>query len=247
MDDPIERYLRELADELLVSGRERARILAEAEDHLRESEQALIEDGMRIEEAGAQAIAWFGDASEAGARFNRTSLRAQLHGVPWYIAVFVGAGFLTMGASSLLSSLLSMSFGARSAGAAAFPGREHQGGGAPREARGFEEFIGSFADGAALGGLMLGGTWLLRNSVRRRNGERGARARMAFGLLALAAFGTTGLLLIPLGVWQIVRYPGTGGGYWLASGLAAIGALLVYAAWTTWDVQARASTAAATR
>ncbi|MBI5289287.1 MAG: hypothetical protein HY873_10000, partial [Chloroflexi bacterium] len=144
-----------------------------------------------------------------------------------------GAGFLTMGASSLLTSLLTMSFSARSSGAA------HA---MPRGPRGFEDFIGSFTDGAALSALMLGGAWLLR----RRDGERGARARLALGLLALAAFGATALLLIPLGLWQIVRYPGTGGGYWLASGLAAIGALLVFVAWRTfgWNSAAPAPSVA---
>jgi hypothetical protein len=234
MDDTIARYLRDLDGELLVSGRERDRILAEAEDELRASEQALIEDGMRADRAAAYTLARFGSPSEAGARFNRTSLRARLHGLPWYIAVFVAVGFVTIGASGLLTSLLTMSFGA--APAPAWPWRYGRG-----EAR-LEEFLGSFAEGqphATLAALLAWGAWLLR----RRAHERGARVRLALGLLALAAFGATGLLLIPLGLWQVVRYPGTGGGYWLASGLAAIGALLVYVSWRLFLWKAPASTA----
>jgi len=220
MEDAIDRYMRELSDSLLLTGRERARALEEVEGQLRELEGDIAGAGAAPADALADAVARLDEPAEIAARLNHTSLRAQLHGLPWYLAVFVGAGFLTIGASSLLTSLLSMSFSARSSGAA---------GAMPRGARGFEEFIGSFTDGAALSALMLGGASLLR----RRDGERGARARLALGMLALAAFGATALLLIPLGLWQIVRYPGTGGGYWLASGLAAIGALLVFVSWRT--------------
>ena len=240
MDDAIGRYLRELEGELLVNGRERERILAGTEEELRASEQALIEDGMRAEAAAAYAVERFGDPAEAGARFNRTSLRAQLHGVPWYVAVFVAAGSLALGMADLLGSLLSMPLGARAGVGPAFAPRPRVDGARTGGLRGFEEFLGSIAGAAWASALLVSGTWLLR----RREGERGARARFTLGLLAFAAFGMASLLMVPVGIWQSVRHPGTGGGYWLVSGLAATGAFLVYAAWALSDLRTPAPSGA---
>ncbi|MBI5289998.1 MAG: hypothetical protein HY873_13575, partial [Chloroflexi bacterium] len=135
MEDPIDRYMRELSEGLLLAGRERTRALEEVEGQLREMQRAIAGTGAPPADAIAKAVASLDEPSEVAARLNHTSLRAQLHGLPWYVAVFVGAGFLTMGASSLLTSLLTMSFSARSSGAA------HA---MPRGPRGFEDFIGSF-------------------------------------------------------------------------------------------------------
>jgi hypothetical protein len=94
MSDPVEDYLDQLYAGLRTTPREARRIIAEAEDHLREATAAGVEAGLSEREAQEAAISSFGSV--------RAVVRAHARRVP-PLAVF---GELTMAAWKLVSIAL---------------------------------------------------------------------------------------------------------------------------------------------
>jgi hypothetical protein len=108
----IDEYLDELADALDVSPRRARRILAEAEDHLRETTAELSRRGMRDEAAEREAIARFGSAKLVAARFSGpVSQRAWFFRAYLYAALLGGIVLIAAGIAGELSAGFGLAFG----------------------------------------------------------------------------------------------------------------------------------------
>jgi hypothetical protein len=114
--DPIERYL----DQLLVHLRGRAgdvrRILAETEDHLRDSVEAGLSEGLSEDEAQAQALARFGPARTVARRFGPAEHPLVPLDVLGHLAVagawLGGIGLAAVGVSGLVAGTMGSVWGA---------------------------------------------------------------------------------------------------------------------------------------
>ncbi len=102
MTGPVEEYLRQLAASLRTRPEETSRILAEAEDHLRESVAAGLLAGLTETEAAEAAIASFGTV-RAVARAHQTPRRraaaafTRLVMAIWWLAGAVLTSVFTVG------------------------------------------------------------------------------------------------------------------------------------------------------
>jgi hypothetical protein len=127
--EPIEEYLDQLYRRLRGTPREARRILAEAEDHLREGMADGLAAGLSEREAAAAAVSSFGSV-RAVVRAHDRSLRrfpglALLGGLAMSAWMLAGTGLAAIGASGLLAAVMNRVFGARFVGAvpsgSAFP------------------------------------------------------------------------------------------------------------------------------
>jgi len=96
----ISAYLESLSDELRVRAKARARILAEARDHLHEGVAARLERGLPAADAEREAVDAFGEPRELAARFHeelasasarRASARTALLMAAFLVAVALAA------------------------------------------------------------------------------------------------------------------------------------------------------------
>jgi hypothetical protein len=246
-DDLIERYLDRLLARLRGSARDVRRILAEAEEHLRDATAEAMATGMSEEEAQREAIARFGDPRTVARRFS-----ARLSPVPvWAVATEVARAATLLGAialvaigvSGLIAELFGQAFGARFV-SGDLPGTSYT----PERCAEFLEYFpraGSCARAAelhhwgevvqyrvaagVLGLLVLGGyaLWHLRRREPRYLGvlPDGFSATVATALYGVAA---AGLLLQSLG--GVVFAEGVGDGQWLSGGIVALVMASVYGA-----------------
>ncbi len=125
MSDLVEEYLDELYSKLRGSPRQARRLLAEAEDHLRQGVDEGLAGGLTLEEAQQHAVSSFGSV-RAVVRAHDTRLRrvpgaavlADLVMSGWKLG---SVGLLAVGASGLVVAAMNVLFG-RSFVAAAAPG-----------------------------------------------------------------------------------------------------------------------------
>jgi len=75
----IDDYLAELERELRRRHAPRARLLSEAEDHLRDLSAELAADGLAVEQAEARAVTRFGGAATIAARFAEATASTSAH------------------------------------------------------------------------------------------------------------------------------------------------------------------------
>jgi hypothetical protein len=261
-DDLIEHYLDRLLARLRGSARDVRRILAEAEEHLRDATAEAMAAGMDEREAQREAIARFGDPRTVARRFS-----ARLAPVPtWAVvtelarsATLLGAiALVAIGASGLIAELFGQVFGARFV-SGDLPGSTYT----PERCAEFLEYFpraGSCARAAelhhwgevvqyrvaagVLGLLVLGGYALWR---RRRREPRylgvlpdGFSATVATTLYGAAA---AGLLLQSIG--GLVFAKGVGDGQWLSGGVVALVMATVYGASLYRTILARGALATA--
>jgi hypothetical protein len=171
MTGPIEEYLRELAASLPTRPPETSRILAEAEDHLRESMAAGLAAGLTETEAAEAAISAFGSI-RAVVRAHQTR-RGQVAALLGRAAMtawgVVSVALVSMFAVVFLVGVVSIT-NARHAVPA--PGSQAPpGAGAPRRSH-QEVAIGlgfGMASGPA-GVVVLGGYLITRRRLRARRG-----------------------------------------------------------------------------
>ena len=84
MSGEVERYLLAFNDALVAGADRRERILAEVEEHLRDSVASLIERGLAPEAAAAEAVARFGAPAEAAERFGPDPLGWAQQASAWF-------------------------------------------------------------------------------------------------------------------------------------------------------------------
>lgn len=112
--DPVEEYLDLLFARLRGSPRQARRILAEAEDHLREAVADGLAAGMSEREAQEQAVSGFGSvravvrAHEARRGPGPAAVLADLAASAWMLAAL---GLLAVGASGLVAAAMNATLG----------------------------------------------------------------------------------------------------------------------------------------
>ena len=80
----VERYLLAFNDALVAGADRRERILAEVEEHLRDSVASLVDRGLAPEAAAAEAVARFGAPAEAADRFGPDPLGWAQQASAWF-------------------------------------------------------------------------------------------------------------------------------------------------------------------
>lgn len=119
--DPIEEYLDLLYSRLRTSPRQARRVLAEAEDHLREAVADGLSAGMTEREAREAAISSFGSVRAVvrahDARLRRFPDLAVLSDLVMSAWMLAGVGLLAIGVSGLLAEAMNAAFGPRFVGA----------------------------------------------------------------------------------------------------------------------------------
>jgi hypothetical protein len=246
-DDPIERYLDRLLVHLRGSARDVRRILAEAEEHLRDATAELTAAGMDEREAQREAVARFGDARSVARRFSRRLAPVPPMAVIGELlrtATVLGAvALVAMGVSGVIAELLGRLFGAAFV-AGDLPGTTYtpdrcadfleyfpRAGNCERAAalHHWGEVVQYRAAAGVLGLLVLAGYALWR---RRRREPRylgvlpdGFSATVATSLYGLAA---AALLLLTLNA--AVGGHDSGSGQWLSAGVVALAMAAGYGA-----------------
>jgi hypothetical protein len=245
-DDLIERYLDRLLTHLRGSARDVRRILAEAEEHLRDATSEAMAAGVDEQEAQRQAIARFGDPRTVARRFS-----ARLTPVPiWAVATELARAAIRLGAialvaigvSGLVAELLGRVFGARFV-SGDLPGTTYT---AERCADFLEYFprAGSCAHAAelhhwgevveyrvaagVLGLLVLAG-YALWQRRRREPRYLGVLPDGFAATVATALYGVAGAGLLLLSLDAYVAADGAGNGQWLSGAIVALAMAAVYA------------------
>ena len=243
----IDSYLDELYAALRVEPRQARRILAEAEDHLREAAAVREAAGAAPERAEAEAVAAFGAATVVAARFARelgsaVAPRTFFFRLYLRMAMLVGIGLVAIGLSTAVVIALAWGFG-KDYIAGDIPGTTYT---AERCAyfleyypnpandceqaaveHHFEEIVGYGAATGVLGLLVFASHFWLR---RRFAGNEpaafiGRRAQWALGM---AAFGFVSVPLLLQGLFLTIHTPSSGGGSWLAQGLTSLAFFAVF-------------------
>ena len=119
--DPVEEYLDLLYTRLHTSPRQARRVLAEAEDHLREAVADGLSAGMTEREAQEAAISSFGSVRAVvrahDARLRRFPALAVLGDLVMSAWMLAGIGLLAIGLSGLVAQAMNAAFGPRFVGA----------------------------------------------------------------------------------------------------------------------------------
>jgi hypothetical protein len=112
---PVEQYLDELYGRLRCAPRDARRILAEAEDHLREAVAGGLAAGLAQEEAEEQAVSSFGSVRAVvrahDARRRRLPTLAVLRDLVMAAWRLGSVGLVAVGASGLIAWLMNAAFG----------------------------------------------------------------------------------------------------------------------------------------
>jgi hypothetical protein len=270
--DLIDRYLDQLLGCLRGPARDVRRILAEAEEHLRDATAEALAAGATEEEAQRQAIARFGDARTVARRFSSrlgpVPLRAMVTELLRAATVLGAVAMVAVGVSGALAELFGRAWGAAFV-AGDLPGTTYT----PARCADFIEYFphaGSCEAAAslhhwgevveyrvamgALGLLVLGGYAFLRRA-RRQRGERGSATRAQYlGVLpdgfsatvatSLYGVAAAGLLLQSLNAF-VIGGASSGSGQWLSGAVVALVMAAVYGASWLRMVAARGAAAAA--
>ena len=244
---PVDRYLDRLLNELTLDATHTRRVLAEAEDHLRESARALQDMGLGQEEAERAACDRFGLPRVVARRF------AEEAGVPLLpatfgvhigllLARFAGIGVLAIGLSGLLAWGFGGMFGQDfvtgdtngvtytaercadfmklkpvAADCASAATLHH-----------YDEVRFERIDAGVLGLIILGGYWLLTRRYRNLSGVRVLPEGLSAGVGA-SAFGIVGAGLLLLSVGQSAFQGTTGIGGGLSAAIVSLAVFGLYA------------------
>ena len=240
MSDLVEEYLDQLYTKLRGSPRQGRRLLAEAEDHLRQGVDEGLAGGLTLEEAQQHAVSSFGSV-RAVVRAHDTRLRRVPGAAVLTDLVMSGwklgsIGLLAVGASGLVAAAMNVIFG-RSFVAAVTPGIKLPAAscqhwlsnwpGAHSCAQAY--LLESSSDavslriGAGLLGLLLLGGYYL---ARRRGWSPGVLPDGFTPTIAVSLFGAAGLGLAWLALMHgggLVAVGGiTGPGFYLSGAIVAL-------------------------
>jgi hypothetical protein len=245
--DPIEAYLDRLLGHLRGSAHDVRRILAEAEEHLRDATAELVAAGASEEEAKHRAIERFGSPRTVARRFS-----ARLAPVPpaavlaelARAAVLLGAvGLVAIGVSGALAELLGRLFGPAFV-AGDLPGVTYT---VQRCAEYLEYFpdAGSCAQAAAMHhwgevveyrvavgvlGLAVLGGWLLwrRHPDGRQERYLGVLPDGFSATVATSLYGVAAAALALLSLDAFLVAGGDGTGQWLSAAIVAAAMAVAY-------------------
>jgi hypothetical protein len=241
--DLVENYLDQLYAGLRGSPRQGRRILAEAEDHLREGVADGVAAGLTEREAQEQAISSFGSV-RAVVRAHDRRLRtvpglAVLADVAMSVWRLGSIGLLAVGASGLVAAVMNLAFGRTFVGSAS--------GAAPPAAAACRHWLSNWpgahscaqayllessSDAVSLrvfagfaGLILLGGYYL----ARRSGWSRGVLPDAFAPTIGMSLFGAAGLGLLALSVSRAsVLGLQAGPGFYLSGALVALALAAVF-------------------
>jgi hypothetical protein len=243
VSDPIEAYLDRLLVELSGRARNVRRILADADDHLRDAVESGVAEGLSTAEAEQRALDRFGSPSTVARRFTRRPGRLLpvpvLSQLVLALALLAGVGLVGIGVSGALAGGMGAAVGkdfvsGDVAGVTYTPARcadyleyHPEAGTCARAATAhhFDEIVEYRLAAGILGLLVLGGLFLVRRSPRL---ARVIPMGEGVGLLpdgfvattGAAVFGCAASVLIFSGLAQAGGGSGGAGGY-LSGGIVA--------------------------
>lgn len=243
VSDPIEAYLDRLLVELSGRARNVRRILAEADDHLRDAVESGVAEGLSTAEAEQWALDRFGSPATVARRFTRRPGRLLpvpvLSQLVLALALLAGVGLVGVGVSGALAGGMGAAFGndfvsGDVAGVTYTPARcadyleyHPEAGTCARAATAhhFDEVVEYRLAAGILGLLVLGGLCLVRRSPRL---ARVVPMGEGVGLLpdgfvattGAAVFGCAAGVLIVSGLAQVGGGSGGAGDY-LSGGIVA--------------------------
>lgn len=246
-EDLIGRYLARLGRDLRVSPERKREILAEAEDHLRQSAGAGVAIGMTETEAQEAAISAFGSvrAVVRAHRARRADLAADLVLGVWKLA---WTGMFAIAASGCVALAMNRLFGRAFVGQApagarypaaacrywlsVWPGARTCAQAATLEAS--SDAVSLRLIGGGLAGAALLAGYLVARWLRRRAGGPGDARRSALppALFPVAAVAVFGLGALGLGVIALTGGPAgvpSGPGAYASGALAALAVAVGYA------------------
>lgn len=117
MSDAIDRYIQRLSVSARVRRVDVARLRDDAEEHLRDAQQDLIQRGMSPDEAARAALAQFGDVRLVAAKIPRRGgsllLQVLRASCPW-----LSVGLIAVGLGGVVGLLVAAATGAETAAAA---------------------------------------------------------------------------------------------------------------------------------
>jgi hypothetical protein len=239
--DQVEEYLDLLYTRLRTSPRQARRVLAEAEDHLREATADAVAAGMSEREAQEAAISSFGSVRAVvrahDARLRRFPALAVAADLVMSAGMLAGVGLLAVGVSGLVAQVMNAAFGPRYVGAvpsgATFPAA------ACRSWLADIPAVHSCAQAAMLetsgdavrlrllagiaGLVVLAGYYLAGRRLRAAVLPDGFVAAVAVSL-----FGVTGLGLALLAVNQGVVGVSSGPGFFLSGAIVSLATAAVF-------------------
>jgi hypothetical protein len=235
--DPIDDYLDLLYARLRITPRQARRILAEAEDHLREAVDEGLAAGLTEPEAQEQAISSFGSV-RAVVRAHDTRLRrlpaiavvCDLAMSAWKL---LSIGLLAVGASGLVAGVMNAVFGYRFVGGTArgtsFPAAACQGWLANNPAAhscAQAAVMETSADAVSLrvAAGVIGLALLAGYHLSRRGGTPGALPEAFVPTVAVSLFGAGAAGLAWLAVTRAVVGPASGPGFYLSGVIVALAA-----------------------
>ena len=234
---PIDHYLDGLIAHLTLRPDRVRRVLAESEDHLRETAARYLDGGATRVDAERQAVLDFGPARTVARRFAREEGRL----LPdMLIAEFcvsfillAAIGLVAIGVSGAVAAVMGAAFGQPFVAGDA-PGviytadrcadflRFHPEAGdcaGAAVAHHYDEVVWMRIETGVLGLLALGGWWLLRRRYPAGTGSR--RLPRTFVPTATAAlFGVAAIVLVGVGGMQTL-FGANSGGAWLSGGIVS--------------------------
>ena len=239
--DPVEEYLDLLYTRLRTSPRRARRVLAEAEDHLREAVADGLSAGMTEREAQDAAISSFGSVRAVvrahDARLRRFPALAVLGDLAMSAWTLAGVGLLAIGVSGLVAEVMNAAFGPRFVGA--IPGGARITAAACRSWLADNPGAHNCAQAAILETsgdavrlrLLAGLAGLVLLAAYRPARRRWSDAVLPDGFVATVAvslFGLAGLGLAWLAANQGVVGVSSGPGFYLSGAVASLGVAAVY-------------------
>ncbi len=240
--DPIEEYLDLLYVRLRIAPRRARRILAEAEDHLREAVAQGVAAGLTEREAQEEAISSFGSvravvrAHDARLRrFPAVAVVRDLVMSAWMLGTF---GLLAVGASGLVATGMNMLFGPGFVGGAVPTGAklaaascqgwlaDNPGAHSCAQAAMLETSVDAVSlrlIAGVLGLLLLAGYRLAR-----RDGLPGVLPEAFVPTVAVSLFGAATLGLVWLAATGAVVGASSGPGFYLSGAIVALAAAAAF-------------------
>jgi len=225
-DELIDAYLYELRSALRSGARERDRIVAEIEDHLWESWERYIADGLDLQDAARLAIARFGAAREVASRFPGETAARKFTRAYFAVATLFGSLLIAVGLTAMIAlpvhAVLGPEFLFGPEGEWEAPARfcAERGPTAAECQDAWDRFfllrgLGVATIGSVVGGMIFGAHML---------GRRFAFGRVSRQTLVTGAllFALGGAALLTGGTLKYAYGPESGWNTWLPAGIASL-------------------------
>lgn len=236
--EPIEDYLDELLSCLRLPPRATRRLLAETEDHLRESAEAAIHSGLSRTAAEQAAVRAFGPADRVAAEAaagRRPDVTTLLRLSVWSLLVLGGVALVAIGLSGGVAAAFTAVAGPRfvggmpqtySAGLCHYYLSIHPSAATCRAAATLENSQDAVSL-RLLAGMLGVGLVAVAAYLRRRLNAELSLQRMFDAMSALAAtiaFAVAAVWLVGTATDLAVRHGGAGAGWYLSGGVISLGA-----------------------